>query len=69
MPRQQRYRLPGVPQHVIAALMGPSTRGTCASLHIARGNNRQGNRKNGSDLILGRKYRHNKSLKCYPAKS
>jgi len=41
MPRQQRYRLPGVPQHVIAALVGPSTCGTCASMHIARGNNRQ----------------------------
>ena len=41
MPRQQRYRLPGVPQHVIAALVGPSTRGTCASMHYARGNNRQ----------------------------
>ena len=40
MPRLPCYVLPGQPQHVIAALVGPSTCGTCASMHIARGNNR-----------------------------
>ena len=40
MARKPRFVLPGVPQHVIAALVGPSTCGTCASMHIARGNNR-----------------------------
>ena len=32
MPRQLRYRLPGVPQHVVVALAGPSARDTSASM-------------------------------------
>ena len=39
MARLPRYVLLGQPQHVIAALVGQSTCGTCVSMLTARGNN------------------------------
>lgn len=53
MGRRPRFNLPGVPQHVITSLAGPSARGraypmnvvsvlgACASMYVARGNNRE----------------------------
>jgi putative transposase len=41
MGRKPRFGIAGVPQHVMAALAGPFARGTCASMHIARDNNRE----------------------------